>query len=226
MAGDASENRIPVPVGGQGRGSFGGGVPFCPFFLPGASVRSGCPVSCLERTGNDAPGLSVKNAVPANRWMRRHPTSVRFPFGKEGGRPFRRSRYAGRSAGTTRRKSDRTFGNALTALPTGSAEGGSDFKPRGQSEIGIVRFCRAFGIERRRCVGPGPKDFGRCVRPLSRRRKPLASRAGTCRLLLRSLFSRRSRSCRLRQCVAGCCGPSAVATGGGGTLAADGRFFP
>ena len=35
-----------------------------------------------------------------------------------------------------------TFKNALTTLPMGGGEGGSDFDPKGKSEGEVMRFCQ------------------------------------------------------------------------------------
>lgn len=49
---------------------------------------------------------------------------------------------------------EQTFKNALTTLPMGGAKGGSDFAPRGRSEMEIMRFCQAFMTELWRNLGP------------------------------------------------------------------------
>jgi len=49
---------------------------------------------------------------------------------------------------------EQTFKNALTTLPMGGAKGGSDFSPRGKSEVEIRRFCQAFMLELWRNLGP------------------------------------------------------------------------
>lgn len=42
---------------------------------------------------------------------------------------------------------EQTFKNALTSLPMGGGKGGSDFNPKGKSELEIMRFCQAFITE-------------------------------------------------------------------------------
>src|SRR5574344_2263750 len=37
---------------------------------------------------------------------------------------------------------EQTFKNALTTLPMGGAQGGSDFNPKGKSNAEIMRFCQ------------------------------------------------------------------------------------
>ncbi|MDR2968073.1 MAG: NADP-specific glutamate dehydrogenase [Tannerellaceae bacterium] len=49
---------------------------------------------------------------------------------------------------------EQTFKNALTTLPMGGGKGGSDFAPRGKSDMEIMRFCQAFMIELWRNLGP------------------------------------------------------------------------
>ena len=49
---------------------------------------------------------------------------------------------------------EQTFKNALTTLPMGGAKGGSDFSPRGKSDMEVMRFCQAFVNELWRNIGP------------------------------------------------------------------------
>lgn len=49
---------------------------------------------------------------------------------------------------------EQTFKNALTTLPMGGGKGGSDFAPRGRSNMEIMRFCQAFMQELWRNIGP------------------------------------------------------------------------
>ncbi|MCQ2796895.1 MAG: NADP-specific glutamate dehydrogenase [Bacilli bacterium] len=44
--------------------------------------------------------------------------------------------------------------NSLTTLPMGGAKGGSDFDPKGKSDMEIMRFCQAFMTELYRHIGP------------------------------------------------------------------------
>jgi glutamate dehydrogenase (NADP+) len=39
---------------------------------------------------------------------------------------------------------EQTFKNALTGLPLGGGKGGSDFDPKGKSDLEVMRFCQAF----------------------------------------------------------------------------------
>lgn len=49
---------------------------------------------------------------------------------------------------------EQTFKNALTTLAMGGAKGGSDFSPRGKSDMEVMRFCQAFVNELWRNIGP------------------------------------------------------------------------
>lgn len=48
---------------------------------------------------------------------------------------------------------EQTLKNALTTLPMGGAKGGSDFDPKGKSELEIMRFCQALMTELYRHLG-------------------------------------------------------------------------
>ena len=49
---------------------------------------------------------------------------------------------------------EQVFKNSLTTLPMGGGKGGSDFDPKGKSDLKIMRFCQAFMSELFRHVGP------------------------------------------------------------------------
>jgi len=49
---------------------------------------------------------------------------------------------------------EQTFKNSLTGLAIGGGKGGSDFDPKGKSEMEVMRFCQAFMNELYRHVGP------------------------------------------------------------------------
>lgn len=49
---------------------------------------------------------------------------------------------------------EQTFKNALTTLPMGGGKGGSDFDPKGKSEMEVMRFCQSFATELSRHIGP------------------------------------------------------------------------
>ena len=48
---------------------------------------------------------------------------------------------------------EQIFKNALTGLPIGGAKGGSDFDPKGKSDMEIMRFCQSFMTELYRHIG-------------------------------------------------------------------------
>jgi glutamate dehydrogenase (NADP+) len=48
---------------------------------------------------------------------------------------------------------EQTFKNALTTLPMGSGKGGSDFDPKGKSDLEVMRFCQSFMTELYRHIG-------------------------------------------------------------------------
>ena len=49
---------------------------------------------------------------------------------------------------------EQTFKNSLTTLAMGGGKGGSDFSPRGKSDMEVMRFCQAFIEELWRHIGP------------------------------------------------------------------------
>lgn len=49
---------------------------------------------------------------------------------------------------------EQTFKNGLTTLPMGGGKGGSDFQPRGKSDMEVMRFCQSFMTELFRHIGP------------------------------------------------------------------------
>ncbi|MEL1241014.1 NADP-specific glutamate dehydrogenase [Flavobacterium flavipallidum] len=48
---------------------------------------------------------------------------------------------------------EQTFKNSLTTLPMGGGKGGSDFDPKGKSDIEVMRFCQAFMTELCKHIG-------------------------------------------------------------------------
>lgn len=48
---------------------------------------------------------------------------------------------------------EQTFKNALTTLPIGAGKGGSDFDPKGKTDMEVMRFCQAFMSELFRHLG-------------------------------------------------------------------------
>lgn len=49
---------------------------------------------------------------------------------------------------------EQIFKNSLTGLPIGGGKGGSDFDPKGKSDIEVMRFCQSFMTELYRHIGP------------------------------------------------------------------------
>lgn len=49
---------------------------------------------------------------------------------------------------------EQVFKNSLTTLPMGGGKGGSDFDPKGKSDMEVMRFCQAFMNELFRHIGP------------------------------------------------------------------------
>lgn len=48
---------------------------------------------------------------------------------------------------------EQIFKNSLTGLPMGGGKGGSDFDPKGKSDMEVMRFCRSFMTELYRHIG-------------------------------------------------------------------------
>ena len=48
---------------------------------------------------------------------------------------------------------EQTFKNALTGLPIGGGKGGSDFDPKGKTDIEIMNFCQSFMNELQKYIG-------------------------------------------------------------------------
>ena len=49
---------------------------------------------------------------------------------------------------------EQVYKNALTTLPMGGGKGGSDFDPKGKSDMEVMRFCQSFMTELSRHIGP------------------------------------------------------------------------
>ena len=48
---------------------------------------------------------------------------------------------------------EQTFKNALTGMPIGGGKGGSDFDPKGRSDMEVMRFCQSYMTELSRHIG-------------------------------------------------------------------------
>jgi glutamate dehydrogenase/leucine dehydrogenase len=49
---------------------------------------------------------------------------------------------------------DQVFKNSLSTVPLGGGKGGSDFDPKGKSDLEVMRFCQSFMSELFRHIGP------------------------------------------------------------------------
>jgi glutamate dehydrogenase (NADP+) len=49
---------------------------------------------------------------------------------------------------------EQIFKNSLTTLPMGGGKGGSDFDPKGKSDVEVMRFCQSFMRELQNHIGP------------------------------------------------------------------------
>lgn len=49
---------------------------------------------------------------------------------------------------------EQVFKNSLTTLPMGGGKGGSDFDPKGKSDMEVMKFCQSFMTELQRHIGP------------------------------------------------------------------------
>ncbi|MGT2753730.1 NADP-specific glutamate dehydrogenase [Streptococcus ovis] len=49
---------------------------------------------------------------------------------------------------------EQIFKNVLTGLPIGGGKGGSDFDPKGKTDVEIMRFCQSFMTELQKHIGP------------------------------------------------------------------------
>jgi glutamate dehydrogenase (NADP+) len=49
---------------------------------------------------------------------------------------------------------EQVFKNSLTTLPMGGGKGGSDFDPKGKSDMEVMKFCQSFMAELFRHIGP------------------------------------------------------------------------
>lgn len=92
--------------------------------------------------------MDDKGEVQINRGYRVQMNSALGPY--KGGLRFHPSVYPGILKFLA---FEQTFKNALTGLPLGGGKGGSDFNPKGKSDIEVMRFCQAFMDELYRHIG-------------------------------------------------------------------------
>jgi glutamate dehydrogenase (NADP+) len=94
------------------------------------------------------PWVNDAGEIEINRGYRVQFSSAIGPY--KGGLRFHPSVYLGiiKFLGF-----EQIFKNALTTTPIGGAKGGSDFDPKGKSDVEVMRFCQAFMSELFRHIG-------------------------------------------------------------------------
>ncbi len=95
------------------------------------------------------PWVDDNGNVQVNRGFRVQFNSAIGPY--KGGLRFHPSVYEGiiKFLGF-----EQTFKNSLTGLPMGGGKGGSDFDPKGKSDMEVMRFCQSFMTELSKYIGP------------------------------------------------------------------------
>ena len=95
------------------------------------------------------PWVDDNGNIQVNRGYRIQYNSAIGPY--KGGLRFHPSVYEGiiKFLGF-----EQIFKNSLTGLPIGGAKGGSDFDPKGKSDMEVMRFCQSFMTELCRHIGP------------------------------------------------------------------------
>jgi glutamate dehydrogenase (NADP+) len=95
------------------------------------------------------PWVNDKGEVQVNRGFRVEFSSAIGPY--KGGLRFHPSVNLGiiKFLGF-----EQIFKNALTTTPIGGGKGGSDFDPKGKSDLEVMRFCQSFMSELFRHIGP------------------------------------------------------------------------
>jgi len=95
------------------------------------------------------PWLDDNNEIQVHRGFRVQFNSALGPY--KGGLRFHPSVYLGimKFLGF-----EQIFKNSLTGLPMGGGKGGSDFDPKGKSNMEIMKFCQSFMTELYRHIGP------------------------------------------------------------------------
>ena len=95
------------------------------------------------------PWVDDKGQVQVNRGFRVQFNGAIGPY--KGGIRFHPSVYEGiiKFLGF-----EQIFKNSLTGLPIGGGKGGSDFDPKGKSDMEVMRFCQSFMTELAKYIGP------------------------------------------------------------------------
>lgn len=94
------------------------------------------------------PWIDDKGEIQVNRGFRIEFNSALGPY--KGGLRFHKSVYA---ATIKFLGFEQTFKNSLTGLIMGGGKGGSDFDPKGKSDVEVMRFCQSFMTELYRHLG-------------------------------------------------------------------------
>ncbi|MEZ5124805.1 MAG: NADP-specific glutamate dehydrogenase [Thermoleophilia bacterium] len=94
------------------------------------------------------PWLNDKGEVEVNRGFRIEMNSAIGPY--KGGLRFHPSVYLGILKFLA---FEQVFKNSLTTLPMGGGKGGSDFDPKGKSDLEVMKFCQSFMTELQRHIG-------------------------------------------------------------------------
>ncbi len=95
------------------------------------------------------PWVDDKNRVNVNTGYRVEMNSALGPY--KGGLRFHPTVHLGLLKFLA---FEQVFKNALTTLPMGGGKGGSDFDPKGKSDMEVMRFCQSFMSELSRHIGP------------------------------------------------------------------------
>ncbi|HET6475498.1 MAG TPA: NADP-specific glutamate dehydrogenase [Thermoleophilia bacterium] len=94
------------------------------------------------------PWVDDKGEVQVNRGFRIEMNSAIGPY--KGGLRFHPTVYLGMLKFLA---FEQVFKNSLTTLPMGGGKGGSDFDPKGKSDLEVMKFCQAFMTELSRHIG-------------------------------------------------------------------------
>jgi glutamate dehydrogenase (NADP+) len=95
------------------------------------------------------PWVDDRGQIQINRGFRIEMNSAIGPY--KGGLRFHPTVYLGLLKFLA---FEQVFKNALTTLPMGGGKGGSDFDPKGKSDMEVMRFCQSFMSELYRHIGP------------------------------------------------------------------------
>jgi glutamate dehydrogenase (NADP+) len=94
------------------------------------------------------PWIDDNGEVQLNRGFRIEMNSAIGPY--KGGLRFHPTVYLGLLKFLA---FEQVFKNSLTTLPMGGGKGGSDFDPKGKSDMEVMKFCQSFMTELSRHIG-------------------------------------------------------------------------